>query len=386
MNNHTLNYPLIHLFIFLRHQGLPLGIDDYLGILKLLETGISVGDIQQVKQICKLLWTKNLEEQKLIDQFCDRLQTIEISYAVEKEEESTPINPSNPVNIKELPSITVEKPSTIPQKVDYFIASDPVQKVQAEVMAKNDIPINLQEEVAQAVKIPESNKPDYTIKSYRLRQDYLPLTQREMKQCWRFLRRPVREGIPVEIDIKSTINKITKEGIFSSIVLQPRRLNATELVILIDSKGSMIPFHPITRQLVYTAIGDGKLKQTNVYYFHNCPEQQESYLLFHRPTLTEPIYFTDIKKILKKRTVVMIISDGGAARGWYDSDRVENTKQFLLTLKGLVSYSVWLNPMPKESWQQTTAQAIEELKLIPMFSLNLRGFKNAIAVLQGRYI
>ncbi|MEQ9671280.1 hypothetical protein [Coleofasciculus sp. G2-EDA-02] len=34
-----------------------------------------------------------------------------------------------------------------------------------------------------------------------------------MKQCWRYLRRPVREGIPTELDVEATVAKVGREGI-----------------------------------------------------------------------------------------------------------------------------------------------------------------------------
>jgi uncharacterized protein with von Willebrand factor type A (vWA) domain len=84
------------------------------------------------------------------------------------------------------------------------------------------------------------------------------------------------------------------------------------------------------------------------------------------------------------RTPALIISDAGSARGWYDGDRVKKTEQFLEQLTKSVRYLAWLNPMPDEYWRGTSAEAISQL--IPMFPLSRRGFNNAIALLQGRYL
>ena len=223
--------------------------------------------------------------------------------------------------------------------------------------------------------------------SYRLRQDYFPLTQREMKQCWRFLRRPIREGIPTELDIKGTIAKVSQEGILTTPVLRPRRINRADLMLLVDQKGSMVPFHPLSRQLIETAQRDGKLRQANVHYFQNCSEYDESeqsYILFQQPTLFQPVLLKNLFTTVNHRTAALIISDAGSARGWFDGDRVKKTEQFLEQLTKSVRYLAWLNPMPDEYWRGTSAEAISQL--IPMFPLSRRGFNNAIALLQGRYL
>jgi uncharacterized protein len=40
-----------------------------------------------------------------------------------------------------------------------------------------------------------------------------------MKQSWRYLRRPMREGPPVELDVEATLNQIWLQGILLSLVL-----------------------------------------------------------------------------------------------------------------------------------------------------------------------
>ena len=87
---------------------------------------------------------------------------------------------------------------------------------------------------------------------------------------------------------------------------------------------------------------------------------------------------------LDNRAVALIISDGGAAREHRDRDRIEQTEQFIQNLKGAVRYCAWLNPMPSNAWENTSAAIFAEM--MPMFSLNRSGLNNAIAVLRGRYL
>ena len=70
-----------------------------------------------------------------------------------------------------------------------------------------------------------------------------PLTAREVAQAWRHLRRPVRSGPAVELDIEATIAGRARRGVATPPVLVPRRRNAVRLLMLIDRQGSMTPFH-----------------------------------------------------------------------------------------------------------------------------------------------
>ena len=75
MNEQSLHFPLLDLFSSLRRQGWILGIDDYLSVLEVMETGIGVGDTEQLKQICTLLWTKTPQEAERLGKICDRLKS-----------------------------------------------------------------------------------------------------------------------------------------------------------------------------------------------------------------------------------------------------------------------------------------------------------------------
>jgi len=384
MKEQSLHFPLLDLFYSLRRQGWILGIDDYLSVLEVMETGIGVGDTEQLKQICTLLWTKTPQEAERLGKICDRLKGYSYLFKPPEKpsrepEEEIPPNPIAQVS-EEIPPAPIAQ---VPEE-DYEIPADPVAKVQAEVES------NLEEraEIAQSIKVPEStySLPLSSV-SYGFRRDYFPLTQREMKQCWRFLRRPIREGIPTELDIQGTIAKVSQEGILTTPVLRPQRINRADLMLLVDQKGSMVPFHPLSRQLIETAQRDGKLRQANVHYFQNCSEYDESeqsYILFQQPTLFQPVLLKNLFTTVNHRTAALIISDAGSARGWYDGDRVKKTEQFLEQLTKSVRYLAWLNPMPDEYWRGTSAEAISQL--IPMFPLSRRGFNNAIALLQGRYL
>ncbi len=209
--------------------------------------------------------------------------------------------------------------------------------------------------------------------------DFFPVTQRQMKQMFRYLRRPVREGKPVELDVEATVNQIGKQGLLLKIVLVPPRVNRAEFLIIIDQDGSMVPFHALSHRLAETALGRGRLGRTGIYYFHNCPVE---YLYHDRYHQQGELISNVLTHRCSERTAVLIFSDAGAARGGYSKERYELTQEFLSQLQKRVCHIAWLNPIPRKRWLGTTAGEIA--RLIPMFELNRPGLQDAISVLRGR--
>lgn len=216
--------------------------------------------------------------------------------------------------------------------------------------------------------------------SIKASADYLPATQRQMKQSWRYLRHFVREGLTVELDVDATVRQIGQQGMLLYPVLLPRRINQVELLLLIDRDGSMVPFHSFSERLVEAAVQGGRLGKANVYYFHNCPTEY----LYLDPVHQDAVLIEDVVSQLRpSRTVVLVLSDAGAARGGFNPRRRRLTKKIVTQLQQQVRYIAWLNPVPRSRWASTTAGAISEF--VPMFEINRQGLDAAIDALRGHY-
>jgi uncharacterized protein with von Willebrand factor type A (vWA) domain len=234
-------------------------------------------------------------------------------------------------------------------------------------------------QVAQALLQTTSRQEEIADSRFILTNEYFPVTERQMKQIWRYLRRPVREGAATELDVEATVNQIGRKGLLLEPVLVPRRVNQADLLLLIDQDGSMVPFHTLSHRLAETALRGGRLGKAGIYYFHNCPLDY----LYHDSNHQEAEFVSDVVTYAcSERTAVLIFSDAGAARGGYNEERYELTKEFLAQLRQRVRYITWLNPMPKKRWQKTTAGEIAHL--VPMFELSRRGMQDVIGVLRGR--
>ncbi|TMQ15614.1 MAG: hypothetical protein E6J91_13185 [Deltaproteobacteria bacterium] len=77
----------------------------------------------------------------------------------------------------------------------------------------------------------------------------------------------------------------------------------------------------------------------------------------------------------------IVFSDAGAARGRFDRDRVEATREWLDRVRAATPL-VWLNPMPTSRWLGTSANAIA--RSVPMYELSTAGVIQAIRMLRVR--
>jgi WD40 repeat protein/uncharacterized protein with von Willebrand factor type A (vWA) domain len=233
-------------------------------------------------------------------------------------------------------------------------------------------------QVSQAIHQGTRSTTDLLLSSFTESNEYFPITSRQMKQSWRYLRRFVREGPPIELDLEATVQQMSCQGMLLHPVMKPRRVNRNELLLLVDRDGSMAPFHALSERLAETAVVGGRLGKADIYYFHNCPSQH----LYHDPyhQVAEPIDEI-LAKLHSEYTGILIFSDAGAARGAFSRERLDLTAEFLAQLQQKLRHIVWLNPLPRDRW---TGSAEEIAKIVPMFELSRSGLNQAIDVLRGK--
>ncbi|WP_211178494.1 MULTISPECIES: hypothetical protein [Brasilonema] len=354
--------PLLDLFTRLREAGLPLGINEYHLILRALQEGFGTADHEALAELCRTLWVKSQDEEHLFNYHFQQLFAKSTSTAPVSSPEKPVVPDSTTVDSDTAP--TSELDTTTPASVP---VSSELMQVEDEI------------KVAEAVQITTQRDEDITVNRFTQTDEYFPVTRRQMKQSWRHLRRFVREGLPTELDVEATIERVVQQGVLLEPVLLPRRVNRTELLLLIDHKGSMVPFHALSQRLAETAQRGGRLGGAGTYYFHNCPTRY----LYQDSAREKAESVADVLAQLRpERSTVLIFSDAGAARGGFSIERLELTQKFLDQLKQRVRYVAWLNPMAKERWFGTTAGEIA--RLVPMFEFSRQGLDGAIDVLRGR--
>lgn len=356
--------PFFKLFTSLREQGLALGSDDYKLLLtalgsddyKLLFTAIEgelgAADLEALSTLCKILWVKSDRDRRIF--------------------ESAFLEVMRPEKMDAYPG---DDPSGVGRWQDtHSTTSPPSEQAPAQAESSQDSPSDAERKEIQAILHREGSG-----RSFVRSDEYFPVTRRQMRQSWHYLRHPTRQGPVAELDIEQTVEQIGHLGFLFEPVFLPPYTNQAEVLLLIDQGGSMIPFHILSARLVESALHGGRQGKIGVYYFRNYPTD----LLFRTPSLQDEISIKDVLNPLHpEHASALIFSDAGAARGHFSNRRYQSTILFLDQLSQHVRYQAWLNPMPQERWTDTTAQGIQQC--IPMFDISQKGLERAINVLRGR--
>ena len=361
---------LLPLFNRLRQKDIPVGISEYLLAIEMIQCRGAWQDIERLKRLLCLLWVKSLEDQYIFNQLFEELVRPELEKQLLEADKS--------------PLPKIDEDSTFPpqETENLDINSNPISQVSSKVQRENKPQPNQPTNSIPIRDFSRKSLSEITPIKLRFRQSYnliprLPITRREMTSIWRNLRLLKREGAPENLDVQGTINLFCKMGFFSGVVLQPSRKNQVKLVLLIDCEGSMSPFKLLIDTLQESIEKVGLLNQKNIFYFHNVPRGY----LFTKPNLTKPLPIEEILSQEVGNNSVVIVSDGGAARRTYDSERFHQTKEFIRQLSDKTYLYGWLNPVPEFQWRMTTAEDIATF--IPMYSLNPQGLNDLVKILLG---
>jgi uncharacterized protein with von Willebrand factor type A (vWA) domain len=373
--------PLLKAFYKLRERQFPLGAQEYLNALRAISRGFGVGSRQRLVFMCQTLWAKSPDEQRQVAEVFDLIlppslsekELSEYLNAIEKES-------GLPEVIKG--SGQHRPPETAPNRP---IESGKAPEDQRQ-LGPGDIPApRIQPRLNFTAKSSptEIDLPAPPVRDWPINPDLdfigqLPITRRNMKASWRYLRLMRRIGQRVELDIPGTIEQTYKQGVMLEPVLMPRRTNQAQLLILTDEGGSMVPFRHTTQALLESAAQCG-LRRVAFYFFHDAP----LFYLFNNPLMRQK-HAEDIDKALGdfSGAGVLILSDGGAARGNLDKTRVTQTANFLKKLRERRLNVAWLNPVPAERWVGTTAERIREKCSVKMRSYDRDGLEASVNALR----
>lgn len=395
----------------LRQQGLPLGAADYMLVLEAVRSGLGLEDLEQFKRLLQLLWAKSPEEQKSLDREFDKWMKPHLSPAAKYSEKEKledieefkllcRLRWAKSPEERELfegafaelvePQLQAIAPPPPPEPPLSPPPSDELQPPEPPQPHPVIPPINGEKQpitierkqvelhfnLVQPSIFPD--KPELVEGSHHFQlTPRLPMSQREMAEIWRQLRRPQRVGRPEELDVEGTINSICRTGFLLHPVWRSRRRNQAKLVVLIDRQGSMAPFSLVVDGICESILRGGLRGRASFYYFHDCPDTY----LYERPQLTGAVLLKTLMLEQMQGNSVLIVSDAGAAYGFYDRERREATKTFLNALRSYTYLYAWLNPLPESRWTATTAEDIK--KFVPMFPFNREGLHDTVNILRG---
>ena len=350
---------VLEAYLRLRSSGFQLGVDEYLAGLELVSDRastlpFSLDPDDGLKRSLKLIWCNSRSEQRQFDPIWDKVMAAaeRASEVLIEEDDSPPLPP---------PDVAPTVPQPFRNETAPALPESSSQALEA---------------ASQPIRAPftpaEIDRPSDL-------QSYWPVSRRSMSYSWRYLRRNVAEGPAEVVDVPETVRITAEQGFYLEPVMQRRDYNRAQLLLLIDQNGSMMPIHQFTREMVETALYESGLTegQVTVCYFQNVPVDYVYRDIF----LTEPVALEDMLAVCNSDTSALIISDGGAARGYRRLERIRGTTRFLRRLRQTTQLCAWLNPVPIERWEGSSAEMVANL--VPMFQMDDDGLSNAIDVVRG---
>jgi uncharacterized protein with von Willebrand factor type A (vWA) domain len=329
MKTGPLLYPL---FEHLRRNNFQLGISEYILAIKALRYGVGLENPGKLKQICRLLWAKSEEEQIQFDEAFSVL----VEPLLEPTAAETGFREPSEFDVDQTKPLDKRKEESLFKKDMKTDGESPVdiEKKEYEVQPTSFTPtVPLISDY-----IPQEKKYFFT--------PHLPLECRDMAIIWKQLRRFKKPGKTEELDIDATIKEIGRTGLFLGAKLRTCVQYQIELILLLDIQKSMIPFQLLIDALERSFSHNNLGNEINKYYFKEFPGKY----LYEEPNITNPVPIETLLESNKEK-LVLIVSDAGAARGYYEIDRVEKTKNFIYFLEDNNFIYVWFNPMPFIRWE-----------------------------------
>lgn len=195
--------------------------------------------------------------------------------------------------------------------------------------------------------------------SWLLKSTCFPVAPRRMEQHFRSLRFNEKSEARQEIDMDATIGQIARNGYFDHFALKRSSRQTTRWTLLIDNSDSMAAFSAFGEEMAHIIRERIPGNKGTTLYFRNVAAEQ---LYTHRQ---QPGFIPWDRFIRAPAKNILLFSDAGAARGFYNEDRIINTVQMLEDLKP--HKVAWLNPMPKHRWDGSSAEMIAQF--CPMFEI-----------------
>jgi uncharacterized protein len=333
--------PMLDLFQQLRDAGMKLTVQDYELLRQAVGENYELTDWENLRDICRLLWVKpSLNyDREIFDREFDR-------YQAAKEQEfdrwlaSLQLEPDSakntPINFGVLPQIPPRKKTTT--------ESLPASTADPENNESSGEGVDAVKQ--ERPKSPRS-RPEFTLE--------VPISQVVFQRSWRILRRPITDLRLTELDVLATVERIGREGLFSDVVTRPKLQKKAELLLLVDDSNAMLPFTPVIEPLIQLVL-NRRISPALIYRFNQYPS---NYLYQWQHPLRGVPLGKVLGRLHQQRTVVIILSEAGAASPLYHQERVLGTGKFLERLLPCVREVLWLNPLPSARWINTTAETIQ---------------------------
>src|SRR5688572_2864389 len=328
--------------------------NSYLTLVEILHNGYMLNSEDELIFFCKKLWLKpfhrenNVINEKVVE---DLVRQNLARYAKPDDRGKTTENKNIRTTDNISPTTSTERQATTAPadttKEDLKAApdiklDDPAKSLKAEE-SKGDLCISI-EEVEGGSKMTERSYASlFNDKTYQFNYEYLPVSRRFIEQTIRSLRYRVKGAGKPTLDVAATVKQAAIKGRVDNWQLREEDAFTTKWTLLLDHEGSMIAFESLQKVLVEAAFNGTIPNEGDVFYFRNLPGN----FLYLNAEHTESIPLRTFAA--SKRRNILIVSDAGAARGYLNEDRIQQTYTLLHRLRK--HRIAWLNPLPRERWK-----------------------------------
>ena len=231
-----------------------------------------------------------------------------------------------------------------------------------------------------AVKVAmERRYKDYSIEG--------PLTESQIGEALKRLRRMVPVGPKDEVNIEDTIRATTQNAGEIEIVFDRGLRDRLKVILMIDNGGwSMDPYVDLVQTLFNYA--RSQFKDVKTFYFHNTVYD---FVWEDPPRRYKPQRISDLTT-WDPETRLVIVGDASMAPyelmatdgSIYINERSGRASMDQLNfLRQSFRHAVWLNPTPLRLWPMTRTIGIIG-QVFPMFELTLDGLDRAVGSLMSR--
>lgn len=375
------SYPLKSFFDQLRQNGFPLGIAEYDDFLYALNSEFLDGkddSYEALKRLTRLLWFTPGYSRELFDELFDlswqrKVLTGKITDRQLKPETRVP-----------KPDDTELEPLPLPETPTKD-TPEPLRDDQDTTTEADNPPISYWLSLKSSkIALDNGDRDDANSNSssvIRFGGGYFPLSQRTLTLIWRLLKAGGTKTKCNELDIVATVESYVREASFILPVYQSAIRYNPRLVVLIDHSPSMAAFHDFSDWMTKSAPVKPFSDLPSVLYFSNVPEAY----LYEDSGHQNGHSIRSLCSSFEKRPLrIMIISEAGAARGSRSRARVIATQRALNTIAPFTHSLVWVNPMPKHRWRNSSAQDIA--KMVSMVEANDHGMLHAVNILRGKVL
>ncbi|MFK7921846.1 MAG: hypothetical protein AB8H47_07805 [Bacteroidia bacterium] len=377
--------PLYRFFQALRKANFALGVSDYGLLLDALNGGFGLRDEADLLRLCRTLWFKPGQSWEVFqEQFYQALD--EARKSLEDSRIDAPkaiIQDDSGPKPEEVSSPTLDTVGDIDDQGQFDSReSQDIDTSESQTEAGEFVHLSIAssaELAGDSLQGIEEVQSQVLQQSFLFQGRYQAISPRQLTQSWRYLPDRTLPRPSESIDINKTVDQIAKSGRLEHLVYETQQVGIARLLILLDYEGSMVAFHDLAEQIAASA-PKSDTKTPNTLYFHDVPGP----ILFQDPDQTKAYQISELAPYFRHRKAsILIISDAGAARGRYDRQRIIQTQSAIKQLQLLGQHIAWLNPVPRNRWQGTSAEFIDKL-LVPMFEINSLGMQQAVNALRGK--